>query len=363
MRLGSGHSSPHKISSGHSAGSPNIKRLLPVLLALGASAPAWGQTTRVPATTLADFPWRPQAELSASLAAPESATLAAAQSGIVTKILFTSGQSVAAGQVLVQLQNGPQAAQEALDAVKLAQAQRDLARTRKLMTISGSSQSALEQAEAAATEAAAQLKLDQANLAQLQIVAPFAGTAGIRRLDPGDYVQAGQAALTLTAPGALRVLFAVPQTEATSLAPGDKFTLSAPLGDGTNVTATGTLTALSAQLNTATDARDAEGRLDTAPPALLAGMTGVVDIATGAPQPAFALPSTALNDSMLGPYIFLLKPAGGGNYTASTVYVKILGSAGDNSFVTAPGLQAGRKIVAMGGFKLADGATVTLATP
>jgi len=318
---------------------------------------------QVQSVALAATNWRPQAELSASLAAPQGATLAAAQSGIVTQVLFTSGQHVAAGQVLVQLQNGPQLAQAVLDSAKLAQAQRDLARTQKLRVISGASQSALEQAEAATAEAAAQVKLDQANLAQLQITAPFAGTAGIRRLDPGDYAQAGQAALTLTAPGPLRVLFAVPQTEATRLATGDKFTFTAPLGNGTNVTASGTLTALSPELNTATDARDAEGRLDTAPPALLAGMSGVVDIATGAPQPAFALPSTALNDSMLGPYIFLLHPAGGGTYRLATVYVKILGSTGDKSYVTAPGLQPGQKIVAMGGFKLADGATVTLSAP
>ena len=325
--------------------------------------PAWGQAVQVRSVALAATNWRPQAELSASLAAPQGATLAAAQSGIVTQVLFTSGQSVAAGQVLVQLQNGPQLAQAALDSAKLAQAQRDLARTQKLRAISGASQSALEQAEAATAEAAAQVKLDEANLVQLQITAPFAGTAGIRQLDPGDYVQAGQAALTLTAPGPLRVLFAVPQTEATSLAPGGKFTLTAPLGDGTNITATGTLTALSPQLNAATDARDAEGRLDTAPPALLAGMTGVVDIATGAPQPAYALPSTALNDSMLGPYIYALTPAGGGNYILGAVYVKVLGSAGAQSFVTAPGLQAGQKIVAIGGFKLSAGASVSLASP
>ena len=360
---GASHVALRKISSSHPLGVFQIIRILLIFLALAAAAPALGQVVPVRAVTLIATSWRPQAELSASLAAPQGATLAAAQSGIVTQVLFTSGELVAAGQVLVQLQNGPQAAQAALDSAKLAQADRELARTQKLIAISGASQSALEQAEAAVAEAAAQVKLDQADLAQLQIIAPFAGIAGIRRVDPGDYVQAGQAALTLTAPGPLRVFFAVPQTEATSLTPGGKFTLTAPLGDGTNVTATGTLTALSPQLNAATDARDAEGRLDAAPSALLAGMTGVVDIATGAPQPAYAVPSAALNDSMLGPYIFVLNPVGGGNYTLGTVYVGIVGSAGTQSFVTAPGLRAGQKIVAIGGFKLSDGAKVTLASP
>jgi RND family efflux transporter MFP subunit len=334
-----------------------------------AVAPAAAQTaepgaalTPVQTATLQPTLWRSKTEIAASLAAQQSATLAAARSGTVTGILFRSGQSVAAGQVLIQLDNGPDTAQLALDKSRLDQATRDYARMQKLMSIAGASQSALEQAAALAAEAKAQVSLDEANLAQLQITAPFAGTTGIRKVDPGDYLQAGQAVLTLTANGPLRVLFSIPQTEAGNLSPGAPFTLTTPTTNAA-LSAPGTVVALSPEIDPATNARDIEGRITSNTTGLLAGMFGVVDIATGAPIPAFAVPSTALNDSTLGPYIYVLHPTSAGAATLGTVYVTIYGTAGNTSYIGAAGLQPGAKIVAIGGFKLSDGAAVTPQTP
>jgi RND family efflux transporter MFP subunit len=318
--------------------------------------------TPVPTATVQPATWRTHVEVSADLQARQNATLSPALGGVVTQVLFTSGQQVTAGQVLVQLDNGPATAQLNLDAARLSQAQRDYARTQKLMAIAGSSQSALEQAAAQAAEARAQVALDQANLAQLQIAAPFAGTAGIRKIDPGDYLSAGQPVVTLTANGPLRVLFAIPQTEAGGLAPGDGFTLHTPMGAGGDIYAPGVVTALSPQVDEATNARDVEGRLAGDAPGLLAGMAGVVDIATGAPQPAFSVPSTALNDSTLGPFVFVLTPGAKAD-TLSTVYVTIYGVAGGNTLISTAGLNAGERIVALGGFKLTDGASVVPQSP
>ena len=340
---------------------PSIFKYL-VPLALLCAAPAFAQTIPVPVATLVPATWRTHIEVPATLAAQHTATLAPALGGIVTGVMFESGQQVAAGQVLVQLENGPQQAQYALDQARLEQALRDLARTQKLMTISGASRSALEQAQATVAEGRAQLALDQANLAQLQITAPFAGTMGIRNLDPGDYAPAGAAIATITASGPLRVLFSVPQTESGGLAPGAPFTLTIPTSGGASFTASGELTALSPAQDTATDARAVEGRVTGDAANLLPGMSGIVDIATGAPLPAFSVPSTALNDSTLGPYLFVLTPAKTDD-TLSTVYVSIYGSQGDTTLVSPGGLAAGEQIVALGGFKLTDGASVTPESP
>lgn len=315
----------------------------------------------VPVAALTPASWRTQVEVSASLQAEQQAQLSPAISGIVTAVLFRSGQHVAAGQVLVQLQNGPDAAQLQLDEAKYQQAERDYARTQKLMTIAGASQSALDQAAADAAEAKAQIALDEANLAQLQITAPFAGTLGIRNADPGDYLTAGQAVVTLAGSGPLRVLFSVPQTEAGGIVPGEKFTLKTPAGSGKPQTAEGEVVALSPAQDPATDAREVEGEV-AASPELLPGMSGIADIATGAPMPAFAIPSAALNDSTVGPFVFVLRPSGKA-YTLATVYVTILGSSGDTGWIATNGLKPGEKIVALGGFKLSDGASVVPAPP
>lgn len=346
-------------------GRPQIPNRLIVLTAFCAWAgmsPAAAQTI-VHAASVRAAVWRTQTSLAASVAAQQTASLSTARSGIVTGVMFASGQAVSAGQVLVQLADAPEAAQLALDNARLGQALRDLGRTQKLMSISGASQSALEQAEAQVSEARAQVSLDGADLAQLQITAPFAGRTGIRNLDPGDYVQAGQAIVSLTGLGPLRVLFSVPQTEAGGLGIGDHFTLSAPTGAGLDVTAGGRIIALSPQVDQATDARDVEGVVSGDAAGLLPGMVGVAHLATGAPIAAFAVPETALNDSTLGPFVYLLRPSGQGQYAVSPVYVTIYGDAAGQSLISTAGLQGGDKIVAIGGFKLSSGAVVSLQSP
>jgi RND family efflux transporter MFP subunit len=305
--------------------------------------------------------WRPSIDVAASVAAEQAASLAAERAGRVVAVLFTSGQPVPAGAVLVRLDDAPEAAQLAIDTAKLIETQNTLARAQKLISIAGASRAALEQAQADAAVAKAQVAYDQAVLAQLRIDAPFAGTLGIRNIAAGDYVQQGQVVATITQPGGLRVLFSVPQTEAGGIATGENFSFSSPSQSGPAATLPGVITALSPQLDTATNARDVEGQITGATGAVLPGMVGAVTLATGAAQPAYAVPATALNGSMLGPFVFVLDPAGQ-NYTLRTVYVTRLGDAGNNTVVRADGLQAGALVLTTGGFKLTDGASVTLLT-
>jgi multidrug efflux pump subunit AcrA (membrane-fusion protein) len=176
-------------------------------------------------------------------------------------------------------------------------------------------------------------------------------------------VQQGATVADITQQQPLRVLFSVPQTEAGGLAVGAAFSLSAPSAATATGSVTGRITALSPMVNATTNARDAEGVISGDPDGLLPGMFGTVTLATGAPLPAFAVPATALNDSVLGPFIYVLDPAANQTYTLRTVYVTKLGDAGANTFIAADGLHGGQLVLVIGGFKLTAGASVTLADP
>jgi membrane fusion protein (multidrug efflux system)/multidrug efflux system membrane fusion protein len=322
-------------------------RVLTCAVALLAGGSAVAET--VPVIAVRAQVWRTEIEVPAQVMAQQSAALAAGSSGIVRAVMFRSGQSVAAGQVLVQLVDAPVRAQGALDAARLSQARRELARTQKLMAIAGSSEAALEAAQAAVDEAQAQLDVDNAMLAQLTIVAPFAGVVGIRRVDPGDYLQAGQTVVALAGQGALRAVFSVPEGDAAGLAVGQDFELTVP----GFAPAAGVLTALSPALDAQSAAREVEGSVQGA--GLLSGMDGVVKLATGAPIAAFAVPSSALSDSTLGPYVFVV----GAGDVVSPVYVTIEGNRGAETIVTGTGLHAGEEVVALGGFRLTAGDKIT----
>jgi RND family efflux transporter MFP subunit len=312
--------------------------------------------TPVRAVALKPAIWRAEISLPASVAAWQAAALAAERPGRVVAVLYESGQAVAAGAVLVRLDDGPEAAELALDEAKLNEADDALAREKKLLTIAGASRAALEQAAADAAEASAQVTYDQAVLAQLRVVAPFAGRLGIRTISAGDYVAQGQVVARITQAAPLRVLFSLPQSEAGGIALGDSFSFSAPALAGSLA---GAITALSPEVDTQTNARDAEGSITDPAGTLLPGMFGTVTLATGAGENAFTVPPAALNDSALGPFLFVLDP-GENDFTLRTVYVTKLGDAGGVSYVGTDGLRAGELVLAIGGFKLTDGASVSL---
>ncbi len=337
-----------------------MRRLLACPLVLMAAAtPAWADAPApVPTATLTPTTWRATIQVAAQVDAEQSATLAAERPGRITAVLFASGQTVPKGALLVKLDDAAEQAQLALDQAKLNEAQDTLARAKKLLTIQGASQATLEQAQAEFAEDRAQLAADNATLAQLHITAPFAGTLGIRRISTGDYVTQGQTIAQITQTAPLRILFSVPQTEAGGITAGEPFTLQAASNSQNPITATGQITALSPMVNTTTNARDAEGLITTNATSLLPGMFGTLTLQTGAPEPAYEVPDTALTDSVLGRYLFVLQPAGAA-YTLHTVYVTQFGQTGSTAVIATTGLSQNEQVVALGGFKLSDGASVT----
>ncbi len=337
------------------------------MLTLLAAVPAYADTAAdlpvVPAAILQPTTWRATAQVPATVDAQQNAVLAAQRAGQIVAVLYTSGQSVAAGALLVKLDDGPEQAQLALDQARLAEAERALGRDVKLLQIAGASQAQFEQAQADMAEAKAQVALDTAVLAQLNITAPFAGTLGIRKISQGDYVQQGQQVAQLTQAGPLRVLFSVPQTEAGDVKLGDHFVLTIASLPASANNVQGKITALSPQIDTATNARAIEGLITGPADALLPGMYGVVTLQTGAPQPAFTLPATALNDDTLGRCVYVLDPSASGAYIVRAVYVTEFGQSGGTAVIGVAGLTAGQRVAAVGGFKLDDGDSVTLQVP
>ncbi len=327
-------------------------------LCFGTAGAAWADApTPVQTTTITATTWRNTVEVSAQVDAEQSAILAAERPGRVTAVLYHSGQTVAAGTLLVKLDDAAEQAQLDVDTAKMTEALDTLARSKKLLSINGASEAALEQAQADAAEDRALLAADRATLAQLNITAPFAGILGIRKISAGDYINQGQEVAQITQPAPLRVLFSVPQTEAGGIAVGEPFSLAASSIPGSPITAAGTITALSPAVNTQTNARDVEGIVTTGAAGLLPGMFGTVTLQTGQPEPALEVPDTALNDSVIGRYVFTLKPDGA-TYTLHTVYVTEYGQEGTNAIIAPTGLSAGQQIVALGGFNLTDGAAV-----
>jgi multidrug efflux system membrane fusion protein len=141
--------------------------------------------------------------------------------GKLEEVLFTEGQQVKKGDVLIKID--PRLYQAALDQAKakrmqdeaqLSSAQKDLARSRTLVDKSFQTQQVVDQQQAKVDQLIASINADDAatEAAQTQldytlITAPSDGRMGVRNIDPGNIVHASDSAaiatLTLTKPAAV----------------------------------------------------------------------------------------------------------------------------------------------------------------
>ena len=93
-------------------------------------------------------------------------------------------------------------------------------RSQGLAPSGAESREVLEQRKAEAAQAVAAVRQLDARIEQKRVQAPFAGQIGIRRVNVGQYLNAGEPVATLTQLDPLYVNFTLPQQDLPRLAPG-----------------------------------------------------------------------------------------------------------------------------------------------
>jgi membrane fusion protein (multidrug efflux system) len=146
-----------------------------------------------------------------SLRSNESVILRPEVSGRVATIGFRDGQVVKKGQLLIGLDASLNEAEVAQYKAEYDLALSNLQRSEDLARQKFISSSARETAASNAQVADARLKLAQARLAKMRIVAPFDGVVGIRAVSLGDYVKDGTDLVNIEDIRNLKVDFRLPE--------------------------------------------------------------------------------------------------------------------------------------------------------
>ena len=156
-------------------------------------------------------PLRDDAQTVGTLKSKQNTMVRPEVAGRVTALGFSDGSQVRAGQTLVQLDDSLQRAevQQALAQVGIAQSNHK--RNQDLVAQGFIAQRALDESQASLGVAQAQLSLTCARWQRMRIVAPYAGTVGIRTVNVGDYVKDGADLVNLEDLGALYVDFRLPE--------------------------------------------------------------------------------------------------------------------------------------------------------
>jgi RND family efflux transporter MFP subunit len=158
----------------------------------------------------------------AAVQSRKRAALSARMAASVTELPYQEGQWVAAGAVVVRLDDAALRAAVAAAEAGLSAAESDLERTKALVEKGAATPRELEQMTAAASGARAQLTGAKDNLSYAALRAPFAGRVASRKVNLGDVVNPGMPLIEIEGEGGLELRATVESEIAASLRPGSK---------------------------------------------------------------------------------------------------------------------------------------------
>lgn len=351
-------------------------------MAAGPGGPGGGGGRRgAPATTvgvataeLADIPVTIDALGTVVPAA--TSTVRPQVSGVITKIHFSEGQMVRAGQVLATIDPRPfemallQArGQRQRDEAQLESAKVTLARYRTLLEQDSIARQEVDTQAALVKQLEGTVMTDRAaegvarlNLGHASVKAPISGRIGLRGVDVGNLVGSGDAngvaVITQLAP--IDVEFTVPQDQLPMLqqriAANAKLPTTAFDRTRTVLLASGSFAALDNLVDVQTGTVRAKARFANADGKLFPSQFVNLRLQANLIENAVVVPVTALRHGANGDFVYVLNAA-----ERTVAQRKVTrGVATVDKVEIRTGLKAGEQVITEGADRLRDGAKVTL---
>ncbi|WP_269713749.1 efflux RND transporter periplasmic adaptor subunit [Caulobacter sp. NIBR2454] len=272
---------------------------------------------------------------------------------LVTKVHFSDGQRVRAGQILVELKAGEEDAGITQAQAQLNQAERDYQRWKTLADQGIAPRVQAEQYRLAVDTARAGLEAARQRLGDRVIRAPFAGQVGLTDVTAGTLISPGQTVVTLDDTSTMRVDFAVPDRYLPILREGLGIVASPDAYPDVKVS--GRIARLDTRIDENTRAITARAEFPNGDGRLKPGMMVRVAIEQGQ-RNVVAAPQSAVQFEGDQAFVFAIVKQG-----ERTVAQKRPVTTGldQNGFVEITGgLQPGEKIVADGLNRVQDGQAV-----
>jgi multidrug efflux system membrane fusion protein len=295
-------------------------------------------------------------------------------SGQLMSVGFTEGQVVKKGQFLAQVDPRPyqqQLAQAeataAKDRAQLVNVRMDLKRYQTLLAQDSVSRQQVDTQAALVGQLEAQVKADEAavgaqklNLAYTRIVSPISGKVGLRQVDAGNYVTAGDAngLVTVAQVAPIDVAFTLPEDVVPKvnqqLARHARLAVEVYDRAQSQVLARGSLATLDNLIDTTTGTVRAKARFANDDGALFPNQFVNVHLTVEVLKGAVIVPTSAVLRGQNGMFVYVVD-------RARTVHIRPVtpGPAQGERTAILSGLSAGETVATDGTDRLREGMTVT----
>ncbi len=341
----------------------------------------------VSATTATEQLWQSRLPAIGSLRAFQGIDLTVEAAGTVKQLEFRSGEKVSLNQPLLQLDSKVEQSILATEQAELALTQVEFARGKSLLARQALSKSEYDRLSAELEKSTARVAQLNALLERKRILAPFAGTIGIRQVDVGDYVTSGTPVATLQDLSKLFVDFYLPEQNVPLLALGQQVRVNVAAYPHEAFNAE--IIAINPKVEISTRNLQVRALLDNPESKLLPGMFANLQVLLAAQAEQVVVPETALTFTLYGNSLYVVvsqeQPAAA-NPCASSVgqlmcrlgfakapasqeaksalvverrYVST-GERRDGLVIITKGLRAGEQVVTAGQLKLDNGSHVSL---
>src|SRR5436189_4208424 len=164
--------------------------------------------------------WAPTLTSVGTVSAVQGAMVSTELAGTVSEIMFQNGGVAKKGDVIMKLDASQEEALLRSAEAEAELARTDLERTRGLASQKVVSKAELDAAESKFRRLAAVVDQMRSNIRKKTIVAPFDGQLGIRQVNVGQMINAGQQVVSLQSLDPVYVDFALPQQHLAQLAQG-----------------------------------------------------------------------------------------------------------------------------------------------
>jgi membrane fusion protein, multidrug efflux system len=279
--------------------------------------------------------------------------------GEVEKIHFNSGDEVKEGAVLVSLDARTDTAQlRALEAAARL-AEQEYERFQTLFRQGSISRSELDRRQSERDQAIATASAQRERVSQKTIRAPFSGKLGIRQVDLGQYLNPGEAVVTLQQLDPIYVNFSLPEREQAQIQTG--LNVRATLSALPDTLFEGSITAVEPGIDPTTRNFNIQATFSNSAQQLRPGMFARISIRLPESEQVVVVPRTAIQYAPYGNSVYVVVPAEDNpeQLIVKRRFVRTGTERGDLVAVI-DGLEAGEKVATSGLLKLRNDASVII---